>query len=37
MSYKPTVFNQLFNFIPRYAFEKSVKRYDAVNVSSATP
>ena len=29
MSYKPTVFNQLFNFIPRYAFEKSAKRYDA--------
>ena len=29
MSYKPTVFNQLFNFIPRYAFEKSAKRHDA--------
>lgn len=29
MGYKPTVFNQLFNFIPRYAFEKSVKRHEA--------
>jgi hypothetical protein len=27
MGYEPTVFNQLFNFIPRYAFEKSVKRF----------
>ena len=29
MGYKPTVFNQLFNFIPRYVFEKSVKTYQA--------
>lgn len=29
MSYKPTVFNQLFNFIPRYAFEKAAKNYGA--------
>jgi len=29
MSYKPTVFNQLFNFIPRHVFEKSVKNYNA--------
>ncbi len=24
MGYEPTVFNQLFNFIPRHVFEKSV-------------
>jgi hypothetical protein len=29
MSYKPTVFNQLFNFIPRYAFEKSAREHAA--------
>lgn len=29
MGYKPTVFNQLFNFIPRYVFEKSVKTHGA--------
>ncbi|MGE4489714.1 MAG: IS4 family transposase [Kiritimatiellales bacterium] len=29
MSYKPTVFNQLFNFIPRHAFEKAARRHDA--------
>ena len=28
MGYEPTVFNQLFNFIPRHAFEKSVKRFE---------
>jgi hypothetical protein len=29
MGYKPTVFNQLFNFIPRHVFEKSVKVHQA--------
>jgi len=29
MGYKPTVFNQLFNFIPRHVFEKSVKTHGA--------
>lgn len=29
MAYNPTVFNQLFNFIPRYVFEKSAKRHGA--------
>ena len=29
MGYEPTVFNQLFNFIPRHVFEKSVKTHDA--------
>ena len=29
MGYKPTVFNQLFNFIPRYVFEKSVRVHKA--------
>jgi hypothetical protein len=27
MGYEPTVFNQLFNFIPRHVFEKSVDSY----------
>jgi hypothetical protein len=26
MGYEPTVFNQLFNFIPRHTFEKSAAR-----------
>ncbi|MEN7974118.1 MAG: IS4 family transposase [Verrucomicrobiota bacterium] len=29
MGYKPTVFNQLFNFIPRQVFEKSAKEHGA--------
>jgi len=29
MGYKPTVFNQLFNFIPRHVFEKSAKHHGA--------
>ena len=29
MGYEPTVFNQLFNFIPRYVFEKSVMEHGA--------
>lgn len=29
MGYKPTVFNQLFNFIPRHVFEKSAKEHGA--------
>jgi hypothetical protein len=29
MGYEPTVFNQLFNFILRHAFEKSVNRFDS--------
>ena len=29
MGYEPTVFNQLFNFIPRYVFEKSALAYGA--------
>jgi hypothetical protein len=29
MGYKPTVFNQLFNFIPRHVFEKSVQVHQA--------
>lgn len=29
MGYQPTVFNQLFNFIPRYAFEKSARKHGA--------
>ena len=29
MGYKPTGFNQLFNFIPRHVFEKSAKAHDA--------
>jgi hypothetical protein len=29
MGYEPTVFNQLFNFIPRHGFEKSVNRHGA--------
>jgi len=27
MGYNSTVFNQLFNFIPRYVFEKSAKHH----------
>ena len=26
MGYEPTVFNQLFNFIPRYTFQKAADR-----------
>ena len=29
MGYQPTVFNQLFNFIPRHVFEKSAKHHGA--------
>ena len=29
MGYEPTVFNQLFNFIPRHVFDKSVRRLAA--------
>ena len=29
MRYKPTVFNQLFNFIPRHVFEKTVAEHGA--------
>jgi hypothetical protein len=29
MGYKPTVFNQLFNFIPRHVFEKSARQHGA--------
>jgi len=29
MGYNPTVFNQLFNFIPRHGFEKSAKEHGA--------
>jgi len=29
MSYKPTVFNQLFNFIPRHVFEKTARSHKA--------
>ena len=38
MGYEPTVFNQLFNFIPRHVFEKSVNargadRYVKINMN----
>ena len=29
MGYEPTVFNQLFNFIPRHTFQKSADRLGA--------
>ena len=29
MGYQPTVFNQLFNFIPRHVFEKSAQAHQA--------